>query len=217
MKREESLGLMAFWADIDHDYTLRFQEWHNCEHIPERISIPGFNVGRRYRGIGDAPKFLMFYETDTAAVFASADYMARLNDPTPWTQESLPHFGNPSRNIYSLELAAGSVAPMEAPYIHTLRFNMAEGADAATWLAALADRDDVYRARLYAVDEEISNIMTSERQIYGGGPGQQKYLALIETTLQRRGLDGLAMPPGAMDLFADSFRLEIALYPTYEA
>ncbi|MDP7547459.1 MAG: hypothetical protein QGF20_09215, partial [Alphaproteobacteria bacterium] len=100
MKREGSLGLMAFWADIDHDYTLRFQEWHNCEHIPERISIPGFNVGRRYRGIGDAPKFLMFYETDTAAVFASEAYMARLNDPTPWTQESLPHFGNPSRNIY---------------------------------------------------------------------------------------------------------------------
>jgi hypothetical protein len=208
---------MAFWADIDHDYTLRFQEWHNCEHIPERISIPGFNVGRRYRGIGDAPKFLMFYETDTAAVFASEAYMARLNDPTPWTQESLPHFGNPSRNIYGLESAVGSVAPIEAPYAHTLRFNMAEGSDISTWLTALADRDDVHRARLYAVDEGISNIMTSERQIYGGGPGQQKYLVLIEATLQRRSLDGLAMPPGAKDLFADSFRLEVALYPAYEA
>ncbi|MBC8239757.1 MAG: hypothetical protein ISR50_02470 [Alphaproteobacteria bacterium] len=204
---------MAFWADIDHDYTLRFQEWHNCEHIPERISIPGFNVGRRYRGIAGAPKFLMFYETDTAAVFASEAYMARLNDPTPWTQESLPHFGNPSRNIYSLEAAAGSVAPIEAPYVHTFRFNLAEGADIFAWLAKLADRDDVYRARLYAVDEDISNIMTSERQIYGGGPGAQKYLVLLETTLQCRTLDELAMPPGAKNMFADSFRLEIALYP----
>ena len=211
-KREGSQGLMAFWADINHDYTLRFQEWHNCEHIPERISIPGFNVGRRYRGIADAPKFLMFYETDTAAVFASDAYMARLNDPTPWTRESLPHFGNPSRNIYTLEAAAGSVAPIEAPYILTFRFNAETGAGLADWLAAVAGRADVVRARLYAVDEAISNIMTSERQIYGGGPGQQKYLAMIETT-QRSALEEVARPPGAKDLFADGFWLEIALYP----
>jgi hypothetical protein len=53
MKRQGlqvSRGLMVFWADIDADYLPRFQEWHNTEHIPERISIPGFNVGRRYRG-----------------------------------------------------------------------------------------------------------------------------------------------------------------------
>jgi len=56
--------------------------------------------------------------------------------------------------------------------------------------------------------------MTSERQIYGGGPGAQKYLVLLETTLQCRTLDELATPPGAKNIFADSFRLEIALYPS---
>ncbi len=50
MGRTGSKGLMGFWADIDEDYVLRFQEWHNYEHIPERVGIPGFNAGRRYRG-----------------------------------------------------------------------------------------------------------------------------------------------------------------------
>ncbi|MBT3533667.1 MAG: hypothetical protein HN478_07305 [Rhodospirillaceae bacterium] len=208
MKREGSLGLMAFWADIDADYLLRFQEWHNCEHIPERISVPGFNVGRRYRGIGEAPGFLMFYETDTASTFASAPYLARLNDPTPWTQESLPHFQNPSRNIYALQSETGQVAPIEAPYIHTLRFNGGDGMEA--WLATIAARDNVHRARIYAVDEDISNIMTSERQIYGGGPGQQQYLAMLECAAP---LADLQPPDGVTDLFSDGFWLEIALYP----
>ena len=217
MKREGSLGLMAFWADIDADYLLRFQEWHNCEHIPERISVPGFNVGRRYRGIGEAPGFLMFYETDAASVFASDAYMARLNDPTPWTQEALTYFRNPSRNIYRLLAEAGQAAPMEAPYIQTFRFNMeAETAAqlAAQWLPTAASGDGVHRVRLYAVDEEISGIMTSERQIYGGGPGQQKYLAMIEASQNDTGgvlPDAFA---DAADLFADSFWLEIALYPS---
>ena len=51
MTRAEPAGLMAFWADIDPDYEMRFLEWHNCEHMPERVSVPGFCEGRRYRGI----------------------------------------------------------------------------------------------------------------------------------------------------------------------
>ena len=45
----DATGLMAFWSDIDDDYVLRYQEWHNCEHVPERVAIPGFLRGRRYR------------------------------------------------------------------------------------------------------------------------------------------------------------------------
>ena len=43
--RDEPAGLMAFWADIDRDYESRFLEWHNCEHMPERVSVPGFREG----------------------------------------------------------------------------------------------------------------------------------------------------------------------------
>ncbi len=46
-KLADATGLMIIWADIDLNYVLRFQEWHNCEHVPERMSIPGFLRGRR--------------------------------------------------------------------------------------------------------------------------------------------------------------------------
>ncbi|MCH8883074.1 MAG: hypothetical protein IIA41_06190, partial [SAR324 cluster bacterium] len=126
MKRTGSKGLMGFWVDIDDGYLLRFQEWHNCEHIPERVSLPGFNVGRRYRGLDGAPTFFMFYETDDAAVLGSEAYLSALNRPTPWTRESLAQFRNPNRNVYTLLAEEGAPAPTEAPYLVTLRFNLGD-------------------------------------------------------------------------------------------
>ena len=74
-----------------------------------------------------------------------------------------------------------------APYLTALRFNLEDGQDddllpvyAGEWLSALCEMPHVLRARLYRVDEEISKIMTSERKIYSGGPGAQRYLAFIE-------------------------------------
>lgn len=184
---QPSAGLMAFWADIDEDYLLRFQQWHNCEHIPERVSIPGFDRGKRYRDIDGKLHFLMFYETQSSSVLGSEAYLAALNNPTPWTKESLTHFRNPVRNIYELIGSSGTTSPFVSPYLLTLRFNLATADEpirlpvySGDWLDMLTAQNTVTRARLYRVDEDISAIMTSERKIYGGGPGQQRYVAFIE-------------------------------------
>ena len=178
---------MGFWTDIDEDYVLEFQKWHNCEHMTERTSIPGFHVGRRYRGLDEAPMFFISYETAETAVFKSELYLAALNNPTSWTQEALTHFKNSSRNLYNLLTSIGAQAPTEAPYALVYRFNMPSETEAETlswysteWMPVVQALEGVYRIRLYEVDEEISNIMTSERAIYGGGPGQQKYMAYYE-------------------------------------
>ena len=188
MRNKDSKGLMAFWTDIDEDYILEFQKWHNCEHVTERTSVPGFHVGRRYRGIGNAPMFFISYETADAAVLNSDPYLNSLNNPTPWTQEALTHFNNNIRNIYSLLACAGDQAPTEAPYAYVIRFNLEPGAaevETLEWytkelLPALQAIPGVFRVRFYEVDEEISNVMTAERAVYGGGPGQQKYLLYHE-------------------------------------
>lgn len=173
-------GLMAFWADIDADYLLRFQEWHNCEHVPERVLIPGFLRGRRYRAKDGSPHFLMMYETQTPDVLASAPYLAALNAPTEWTREALTHFRKPSRNIYRKVAAAGTEGAFTAPWMTSVRFNGAASADTEDWMAAIAEQPGVTRAQLWAVDEHVSGIQTSERKIYGGGPGEQQFLLLIE-------------------------------------
>ena len=56
---------MAFRAETGPGYEARFLEWHNCEHMPERVSVPGFREGRRYRDLGGSPRFLMMYFTDS--------------------------------------------------------------------------------------------------------------------------------------------------------
>jgi hypothetical protein len=217
-------GMMAFWADIDTDYVTEFRRWHNCEHMAERVAIPGFVTGRRYCGNGDAAMFLMYYETETPEVLASEAYHAALNSPTPWTGETLKHFQNPARNIYRLEAAAGPDLSIAAPFVATIRFNLSGDAESITQryrdavLPQLAADRDVRRARLWTIDADISGIMTSERKLYGGGPGQQQYLLFIELTAERGpftpdNLPGLAPDDATrhQDVFAESGWLDFAL------
>jgi hypothetical protein len=230
MRNRDSKGLMAFWTDIDEDYILEFQKWHNCQHVTERTSVPGFHVGRRYRGIGNAPMFFISYETAEAAVLNSDPYLNSLNNPTPWTKEALTHFNNNIRNIYTLLACEGTQAPTEAPYAHVIRFNMEPGAEVETveWYAkellpALEAIPGVFRVRLYVVDEEISNVMTAERAVYAGGPGQQKYLLYNELALvdlsfskdwqevQKAG-DNPAMVKNLCDIYEELSWLEFVMY-----
>lgn len=189
---DDATGLMAFWVDIDAEDVPGFQEWHNCEHMPERLSIPGFLRGRRYRADTGAAHFLKLYETLTPDVLSSEAYLAALNAPTDWTRAALTLFRNPVRNVYRLVGAKGRAGRFCAPWLTALRFNLRREPDAealADWLAAMAAADGIERAQLWAVDEAISGIQTSERRIYGGGPGQQQYLALVESCVPHPAAD----------------------------
>ena len=183
---KEARGLLAIWADVDKDHLIEFQKWHNCQHVMERVSIPGFHVGRRYRGVGEAPDFLMYYETDDSKVMASKPYQHAINNPTSWTQEMIIHLRNTARSIYNLVSSIGEKASTEAPYIFLVRFNVEPKSEnqMIQWYKEDMKRTlsipGVYRVRLYEMDDEVSNISTAERKIHGGGPGQQRFLAFYE-------------------------------------
>ena len=192
MAHDEPVGLMAFWADIDPDYEPRFLEWHNCEHMPERVSVPGFREGRRYRDLGGSPRYLMMYFTENAGVLGSGAYTERLNHPTPWTRESLGHFRNPMRNVYSVLAERGRTSPRESPYLISISFDIAPDADArirssigSVLLPRWTALPDVGRVRFYGIDAVVSGIETAERGIYEGGPGSQCYLLLAECAQPR--------------------------------
>ena len=212
----DGTGLMAFWATIDEDYLHRFREWHTCEHMPERVSIPGFQVGRRYIDCDDPATYLMTYQTNDSAVLGSPPYLDALNAPSDWTRESLPHFRKPVRNIYSRLAAHGETDYLAAPYVYTLRFN-ADGDGLAEAAAALAGDEQLGRVALYQVDEAISGIQTSERKIYGGGPGEQRWLLFVEATMAGA-TDGSALAgrlavlsAGWQDVFQGLFAIDYVL------
>lgn len=189
MAHTEPQGLLAIWANIDPEYQREFLQWHNCEHMAERVNIPGFHVGHRYRAVADERDFWMVYETDTAEVMQSAPYLQSQNNPTPWTRKSIAHFRDTLRTIYSLVASVGNRPALDAPYVLVVRSNPPEEPggeeEVIRWykeehLPRLCAVEGVLRARLYRRHEGISNIVTAERQVHGASVCKQQFLALYE-------------------------------------
>lgn len=101
-------GAVVVWNDVVDEGRRQFYQWHDKEHIPERLSIPGFRRGRRYRRSDGSPEWLTLYEADDLAVVTSPDYLARLNAPSPLTQSTLKFFRNTSRAVCRIVHSVGA-------------------------------------------------------------------------------------------------------------
>jgi len=179
-------GLMAFWNNIDAAEETAVRQWHNCQHMSERVNIPGFRTGRRYRGFDDASTFLMYYETESPSVLAGEDYQRALNTPTQWTRDSLKFFKDPARAIFKLVDEAGVTPQEPAFFLATLRFNVS--GEAETMRQAYLDRvlhqlaadPNVIRVCLWENELAITGIRTAESSIYGASAGQQQFALFVE-------------------------------------
>jgi hypothetical protein len=100
-------GVLAIWNGIEPAAEEEFVAWHVREHIPERVSLPGFLRGRRYVAIDGHPKYFNFYETQSADDLRSAAYVARLNAPTEWTRRVVARFRDTSRTICKVAWSIG--------------------------------------------------------------------------------------------------------------
>ena len=192
IEKGNARGLMAFWANIPPEHERTFLEWHNTEHIPERVAVPGFKLGRRYRVASDTDRFLMCYDTKSADVLTSKPYLEALNAPTPRTRQALTWFRDPLRNLYSLEDSSGEAGPTAAPVLATLRIDAGKGA-AATQSNSLdpaelaraahaATSSDVIRLAIYRVDPAGAGVSTGERAIHGAAVEEAGTLIWIVTT-----------------------------------
>ena len=101
-------GVVAIWNGIRPEGRADFFGWHNREHMPERVGIPGFLRGRRYDAVAAHPEFFTLYETRSVAVLSGADYLARLNAPTDWTRRATAHFTGTARSLCRVALSIGS-------------------------------------------------------------------------------------------------------------
>jgi hypothetical protein len=68
-----------------------FNAWYEDEHLPERLAIPGFRSARRWvaEGRPGEGKYLATYELDSPGVLRSPEYLARFENPTPWSRRCL--------------------------------------------------------------------------------------------------------------------------------
>ncbi len=96
------LGALVNWGGVIAEQEDDYNMWHSREHMPERLAVAGFRRGRRGIAVAGTPanqKYFMMYEAIDAEVFISPPYLARLNDPTPWTRRILSAYVEPSRTV----------------------------------------------------------------------------------------------------------------------
>jgi len=115
-------AVLVNWGGIIPDKEEDYNQWHSKEHMPERISLPGFIRGYRAMGIEGTKlnhKYFMMYEAKNKEAFVSKEYLDRLNNPTKWTKEILSNYISPSRTICSV-ISSKSIG--SGNFILTVRF-----------------------------------------------------------------------------------------------
>src|SRR5437868_312042 len=178
------LGAVCIWHDLLPEARDHFHQWHNREHMPERVGIPGFRRGRRYVAIAGTPKYFNLYEADSAEVLGGQDYLNRLNAPTEWTKRVVPSFKNVARSICRVAYTSGVGS---GGTISTMRFDIAV-ADRARAIEALvgrilppfALRKGIAGVHLCLADEVVSKVETSEKKARADNTSVPTWIALIE-------------------------------------
>ncbi len=138
-------AVLALWHNLSPGVEEHFPRWYNRQHLFERVAVPGFRYGQRYRAVAADRAYFAYYEVDDPSVLASPAYLERLDNPTDWTRQVMPHFQDMLRTVCTIIHAQGTLLGSHAV---TWRTPGPPSAHAAT-LAALGARDDVARLQLW--------------------------------------------------------------------
>ena len=185
-------GVLAIWNGVATGYEGEFLEWHVKEHIPERVGVTGFLRGRRYFSVDGTPAYFNFYETETYQVLSSEPYLARLNDPTPWTRKVVSNFKDTSRTICDVAHSTGRGV---AAWIETIQLQTS--IDAAEFtrrmtgqlLPQIATSRGVAGVHLLRGVPEANKEDTAEKAMRGVRDKEADWILLIEAVTAQSARD----------------------------
>lgn len=180
-------GFLASWNDINPSVEAAYRLWHRIEHMPERLSIPGFTLGRRYVDLAaTANRYLTVYEARAVETFASELYRVRLAAPTPETTRMSLQMRNFVRRICRT-VASEGVAIGAAAAVFRLQFADACGDAAAAKLArALCAVEGTAAAHLGAVDAQMSGLRNDNLQSQMAATAVAPFNAVLLIETDRR-------------------------------
>lgn len=185
--------LLSF--DIAPEAVAEHDDWHTHEHLPERLSIPGFLRGTRWVALQGQPRYLVLYEVAQLQTLASAAYLQRLNNPSPWTTKMMPHYRGMTRGLCSVQGSAGFGM---GHFGWLCRFTPAPhaGAQLGEWL-----RDEIVSkipaqpgvGSVHLLQGALAAQMTNEQRIRGADAGVDG--ALLVTGYSQEALAALSQGP----------------------
>ena len=210
--------LLSF--DVTAEAMAEHDDWHTHEHLPERLSIPGFLRGTRWVALAGGPRYFVLYEVAGLEVLTSQAYLGRLNNPTAWTSKLMPHYRGMKRGFCSVTGSFGSGLGHVA-----LLIRLSPSAQAASalrhWLLAealpgLPASPGIGSAHL--LEGAVTPPMTNEQRMRGAdgavdwaivvaGYRQEAIETLAHTTLR----GALIEQRGADSVVATTYRLDYAL------
>ena len=75
MAKKKGTALLVVFTDVDSEQDADFNAWYNQEHLPERLSAPGFLDGARYEAVKGGPRYLAIYELESVEALHSPEYL----------------------------------------------------------------------------------------------------------------------------------------------
>ncbi|MGL5363363.1 MAG: hypothetical protein ACRDBH_10810 [Bosea sp. (in: a-proteobacteria)] len=100
-------ALLALWNEIDPAFHEAYEAWHMHEHVPERLTCPGFRHASRYvRGEGTHKRWFTLYQLDSVDALESTQYRQLLASPSVESARMRPAFRNVRRIVCVPETAA---------------------------------------------------------------------------------------------------------------
>jgi hypothetical protein len=181
-------GALVNWGGVVAEQEDDYNMWHSREHMPERLAVPGFRRGRRgvaVDGTAEALKYFMMYEAVDADIFVSAPYLARLNDPTPWTRRILSAYIAPSRTICRVIASKGFGA---GGWLATLQLSKTDRPklrdwSRGDWIDAVMAQNGVLGAHALEGDPQFGQQPTAEktfRESRGDRDATVEFALLVE-------------------------------------
>ena len=163
-------GILALWNDCKIGEELLYEKWYQGEHLHDRVSIPGFKLGRRHKSVDGTPKYFTYYETTSAEVLFSEAYLHQLDNPSMLTREVMRGvFINVSRTVCRCLYRVGE---MQGSHVITARSGRPENEDNLKTIAEHVNgtsgclRSDVW-VRFSPESDSVDDKPRHEEQIRG--------------------------------------------------
>lgn len=161
---------LAMWWDMSKEVNAEFQNWHSHEHFRERLGIEGFKRATRWSSADGGEGVFQMYELADHAILSSPQYLTRLNSPTPWSTQMMPHHRNMVRSQCHVLASKGAGT---ARYALVTRVSPAQGAQDALHTSLrssfdlLVDKPGLVGGHLLRHEAPVI-AQTTEQKIRGG-------------------------------------------------
>lgn len=162
-------GFLVLWSDVLPEAEAEWRAWHVREHMPDRMTVPGIELGRRYLDRSrERHQTLMIYEARSLAVFRSAAYLAQLNAPSPLTRQLLPSIRNILRGVCRTVASDGLGLGTVLATVRIVRADPGRPIDvnaAAALVETALDTWGLTGAHVGELDRDVTGIPTTEQAL----------------------------------------------------